>query len=111
MIGNLVANSVAYGDQRYPITITTEFSSSFAEIAVHNHGHVIPRLLIPQLFEPMTRARDREDAVSSVGLGSFIVREIVKAHSGTIAVSSTPWLGTTFLVRLPSLPTSDYPEQ
>lgn len=102
MIGNLIANSVAYGDLEHPITITTELARGALWLTVHNHGQVIPQALIPELFEPMTRASDRSDNVRSVGLGLFIVREITTAHGGTITVSSTPDRGTAFQIQIPS---------
>ncbi|QXH45835.1 PAS domain-containing sensor histidine kinase [Pseudomonas xanthosomatis] len=101
MIGNLVANSVAYGDLAHPITVTCDVADGIAIISVHNHGPCIPESLIPDLFEPMTRASDRSDAVRSVGLGLFIVREITEAHGGDITVTSNLESGTTFTLRLP----------
>ena len=38
---------------------------------------------------------------TSLGRGLFIVREIVLAHGGTIAVESTAEAGTVFTIRLP----------
>ncbi|MBF8805107.1 PAS domain-containing sensor histidine kinase [Pseudomonas putida] len=101
MIGNLVANSVAYGDLKHPITITTEIRREALWISVHNHGQVITESLIPDLFEPMTRASDRTENVRSVGLGLFIVREIANAHGGTITVHSAPVTGTAFEIQMP----------
>ncbi|MFJ4346559.1 ATP-binding protein [Pseudomonas sp. NPDC089401] len=102
MIGNLVANSVAYGDLQHPITLSSDLVDGVAIIAVHNHGPTIPEALIPKLFEPMTRASEHTDAVRSVGLGLFIVREITQAHGGAITVVSTAATGTTFTLRLPA---------
>ncbi|TDJ76228.1 PAS domain-containing sensor histidine kinase [Pseudomonas putida] len=105
MIGNLVANSVAYGDLNHPITITTELRYEALWVTVHNHGQAIPESLIPDLFEPMTRASDRTDNVRSVGLGLFIVREIANAHGGTITVHSAPVTGTAFEFQIPVIGT------
>jgi len=98
VIGNLVANSVAYGDLLMPITITSRLADSGCEIAVHNHGTVIPETLLAGLFEPMTRGTDQGSEVRSVGLGLYIVRELAKAHGGDVAVSSCENTGTTFTV-------------
>lgn len=100
-IGNLVANSVAYGDPQHPVTLTSELGHDTAILVVHNHGPVIPASLIPVLFEPITRASEHSDTVRSVGLGLFIVREIVSAHGGRIAVSSEASCGTAFVIHLP----------
>lgn len=96
LVGNLVANSVAYGDPHQPITVSTHLTNTLATVSVHNWGAVIPDTEICSLFEPMTRHSDRDDDVRSVGLGLFIVREIAKAHGGDVTVSSTPDRGTLF---------------
>ena len=102
IIGNLVANSVAYGDLAQPITITSRLEEDQAVVSVQNHGPVIPASLIAILFEPMTRGTDTDSDVRSVGLGLFIVREIAMAHGGDVSVSSTPKDGTVFSVYFPS---------
>ena len=101
MIGNLVANSAAYGDLRYPITLTTEFCGNGVVLGVHNHGPAIADELVPKLFEPMTRGSDRQDALRSLGLGLFIVKQIAEAHGGRVTVTSNPIYGTTFIIHLP----------
>jgi len=98
IIGNLVANSVAYGDPRRPITITSRLGAGACEVAVHNHGTAIPAGLLAGLFEPMTRGTDQGSDVRSVGLGLYIVRELAKVHGGDVAVSSCATAGTTFTV-------------
>lgn len=98
IIGNLVANSVAYGDVLMPITITSRLADTRCEVAVHNYGAVIPETLLAGLFEPMTRGTDQGSEVRSVGLGLYIVRELAKAHGGDVAVSSCENTGTTFTV-------------
>ncbi len=98
IIGNLVANSVAYGDLQRPIRITSRLGVGGCEVAVHNHGAAIPEALLAGLFEPMTRATDQGSDVRSVGLGLYIVRELAKVHGGDVAVSSCATGGTTFTV-------------
>lgn len=99
IIGNLVANSVAYGDLQRPISITSRLGSDLCEVSVHNHGAVIPPALLLGLFEPMTRGTDQGSDVRSVGLGLYIVRELARVHGGDVAVTSTAQDGTTFSVR------------
>jgi signal transduction histidine kinase len=69
-------------------------------ITVHNDGSPIPQDLLPVVFEPFRRGARRPDE-GSVGLGLFIVREIVRAHGGSVELRSQPGEGTTFTVRLP----------
>jgi sigma-B regulation protein RsbU (phosphoserine phosphatase) len=101
IIGNLVANSVAYGDLSMPITITSSLKDDVAMVSVHNHGPAIPESFRSVLFEPMTRGKDGDSDVRSVGLGLFIVREIAKAHGGDVVVSSNEEAGTIFSVHFP----------
>ncbi|HEY5933419.1 MAG TPA: HAMP domain-containing sensor histidine kinase, partial [Kofleriaceae bacterium] len=98
LLGNLVSNAVAYGDPAVPITVTSVIGPPCA-ISVHNAGSPIPKELQPQLFEPMTRG-DHGHKGRSVGLGLFIVREIMRAHGGEATVTSTD-AGTTITVRWP----------
>ena len=100
IIGNLVANSVAYGDLLMPITITSRLGEGGCQVAVHNHGAAIPQTLLAGLFEPMTRGTDQGSEVRSVGLGLYIVRELARAHGGDVVVSSCATKGTTFTVTL-----------
>ncbi|KAB0570208.1 PAS domain S-box protein [Pseudomonas palleroniana] len=102
IIGNLVANSVAYGDLQQPITITSRLGDGGCEVAVHNHGAAIPKALLAGLFEPMTRGTDQGSDVRSVGLGLYIVRELAKVHGGDVAVNSDAADGTTFTVTFQS---------
>jgi signal transduction histidine kinase len=66
---------------------------------VHNRGAIAPDLL-PQIFAPFV-SRQGMDSSEGLGLGLYIVRQIVLAHGGDIDVHSTSDEGTTFSVRLP----------
>lgn len=105
VIGNLVANSVAYGDLAQPITVTSRLEDDQAVVSVHNEGPVIPESSLAILFEPMTRGTEAdgesESDLRSVGLGLFIVKEIAAAHGGNVSVSSAVGDGTQFCVCLP----------
>ncbi|MBG9388472.1 PAS domain-containing sensor histidine kinase [Caenimonas sp. DR4.4] len=100
MIGNLVANAMAYGQPGTPVTVTSRVDEREFTLAVHNLGPEIPQSLRPELFKPMSRG-DEAGAQRSVGLGLYIVNEIAKAHGGVMAVESTAQAGTTFSARLP----------
>ena len=52
----------------------------------------------------MTRGDPSSGAAHSVGLGLFIVREIARAHGGTVDVESSMESGTTFTATLPRQP-------
>jgi signal transduction histidine kinase len=103
VISNLVANALQHGDAVEPVTIRAVSSGRAAILSVHNHGKPIPPASLRTIFEPMVRSSDGQDAGQSanLGMGLFIVRELVKAHGGTVRVTSTAESGTTFTVTLP----------
>jgi signal transduction histidine kinase len=73
-------------------------------LEVHNDGIPIKRELIPMIFDPLVRGSDSNQDHTGLGLGLFIVKEIVSAHHGTIAIDSVQNAGTTVSVRLPRNP-------
>jgi signal transduction histidine kinase len=99
LIDNLLVNAIRHGDGT--ITLWVERDGDSVTLRVHNHGRPIPPAALATLFDPYTRAGGRE---GGVGLGLYIVDQIARNHSGSVAVASTPEAGTTFTVRLPTAP-------
>ena len=99
---NLLSNAMKFGAGR-PIEVAVTGDVHGARVTVSDHGIGIPA-------EAQRRVFDRfERAVSSahyggLGLGLYIAREIVRAHGGTIDVTSAPDGGTTFTIDLPRSP-------
>ncbi|HKP56184.1 MAG TPA: GAF domain-containing protein [Polyangiales bacterium] len=101
VLSNLVANAGQHGTPGAEISVTLDGSQrERVRIEIHNQG-MIPTLLQPHLFDPFRSTRHRHDHSRGLGLGLFIVREIVRAHGGTIDVSSSETAGTRFMVALP----------
>jgi sigma-B regulation protein RsbU (phosphoserine phosphatase) len=103
LVSNLIANALQYGDLGSPVTVESRVRDSHWELSVHNLGAPISAALMPRLFDAYVRGRDatRLAGANHLGIGLFIVHQIVIAHGGTIAVSSSPDAGTCFVVRLP----------
>jgi two-component system NtrC family sensor kinase len=68
-------------------------------IEIGDTGHGIPGDLMPRIFEPWVSTKKPG---RGTGLGLPIARDVVSAHGGTIAVTSTVGVGTTFTIDLPS---------
>ena len=70
---------------------------------MHNFGPPIPQAALGTVFDPLVRSATEElgSNSTSLGLGLFIVKEVVQAHRGTIEVASSEAAGTTFTVVLP----------
>ena len=70
-----------------------------AEIEIRDDGHGIAADILPRIFDPFFTTKE---VGRGLGLGLFIVFEIIEEHGGCIAVESEPGQGTAFFVRLPS---------
>lgn len=108
-LSNLLANAVQHGRRGTPITFSAKGEASEVVLTVGNAGEPIAEDALRVIFEPLVRAastaaQSQERSRTSLGLGLFIVREIVLGHRGTISVHSSEETGTVFTVRLPRLP-------
>lgn len=100
IVSNLVSNAIKYGDEGAPIEIRLDGTAADVALAVTNMGAPISPELMPYIFDPFHSARLGARAQDSLGLGLYIVEQIVLAHGGTIDVRSDAD-GTTFTVHLP----------
>ena len=102
LLGNLVGNALKYSPPDSRVTVRSEGGPEAVWLEIHNGGMPIAPEALPRLFQPLQRAVEGIDkAGRSVGLGLYIVDQIVRAHGGDIQVISTEREGTTFRVRLP----------
>jgi signal transduction histidine kinase len=100
---NLIGNALQYGVSNRDVVVTSYANENEAIISVHNEGEPIPTNEQERIFEILQRAAqpNESDNNANMGLGLYIVKEIITAHQGTISVASTETEGTTFTVRLP----------
>jgi len=102
VLENLVNNALKYSPPGSVIDVETRGQKDFMLLQVHNAGDPIPQELLADIFKPMKRGPRKMDKDGrSIGLGLYIVQQIVLAHDGVIEVSSSREKGTTVTVRLP----------
>jgi signal transduction histidine kinase len=71
-------------------------------VAVRDYGIGIPSQALPHLFSRFYRAENTQtQQIGGIGLGLYVVHEIVSLHGGDIQVTSTEGQGSTFTIRLP----------
>ncbi len=104
VLSNLLANALTHGSGS--IAVTVEGRPAEVVVAVHNGGVAIPAELLPTLFEPFHRGASSR---IGLGLGLYIVSEILRAHNGTVEVVSTMHQGTKFTTRWPRATPSTQP--
>jgi PAS domain S-box-containing protein len=102
VLHNLIGNAVKYSPDGGLITVAVAPEGRDVRIAVRDQGIGIPATALPHLFTRFYRAPNAtEQPTSSLGIGLFIVRELVQAHGGSVTVESVEGAGSTFMVHLP----------
>jgi two-component system sensor histidine kinase/response regulator len=102
VVSNLVGNALVHGSEGTVVTVVVVGEANDVSISVHSGGHIAPRL-VPNLFDAFRAGRDQRPRRRGLGLGLYIVRQIVMAHGGQVSVESSEATGTTFRVRLPRI--------
>lgn len=97
LLSNLIGNAIKHGAD--PILVVVRNDGDELFLSVHNQGPPIAPALLSRLFEPFLEGT--RGATGGLGLGLYIASEIVRAHRGSIAVTSEEGLGTRFEIRLP----------
>ncbi|MGZ3247862.1 MAG: sensor histidine kinase [Croceibacterium sp.] len=105
-LSNLLSNAVQHGDRRSPIFLNAAGDDDAVVLKVTNAGKPIAASALQVIFEPLVQAPNateepHERSKTSLGLGLFIVREIVRGHGGEVTVQSSAEAGTVFTITLP----------
>ena len=111
IFANLLQNAIKYSPLGGPITISLKQcmnaeGQKIIEICVEDKGIGIPREAQPRLFERFYRAPNTEGSgTRGVGLGLYVVAELLHLHGGTIQVVSSgiEGEGSRFILTLPLL--------
>ncbi|WP_395808178.1 ATP-binding protein [Archangium minus] len=102
VVGNLGKNALDYSPEGTPVRFTLHDEGDSVVLEVNNGGAPIPAEQLATIFEPFRRlTRASPHPASGLGLGLYIVEQIVRGHGGTLSVRSSAEEGTTFAVRLP----------
>lgn len=103
---NLLDNAVKYGPPGQRVAVGLTLEDGHAVIAVEDEGPGIPDGERARVWEPYWRLpRESESAVGGSGIGLAVVKELVLAHGGSVALGTTPRGGARFVVRLPGATT------
>jgi signal transduction histidine kinase len=99
---NLLHNAIKYSPSGGLITVQIERQAGRACVTVRDQGIGIPEEARARLFQQFYRAGNVEGQhITGLGIGLYIVKEVVTLHGGDVAVESREGAGSTFSVYLP----------
>jgi len=103
VFANLLNNAFKFTPAGGVISMTLARRGAEVVVKIHDSGPGIDARTLPTLFQKFNRVEIAERQ-EGLGLGLFIVRELVHAHGGRVEVNSAPGEGTGFSVFLPLAP-------
>ncbi len=107
VLDNLVGNALRYTPSGGEILLSASSQPEGVQVRVSDTGPGISPETLPRVFDRFYRGDSaRSDTEGASGLGLAIVRSIVNAHGGQIAVDSAPGKGATFIIDLPFRPST-----
>jgi signal transduction histidine kinase len=99
---NLVENAIKFNESGGEVLIRAGEEARALVVSITNTRGEIPAERIPRLLEPFTQGdMSAARAAEGLGLGLAVVRLILQAHDGALAIDSGRGEGTTVHVRLP----------
>ena len=102
VLQNLLQNAVKYSPGGGTIGVELDADASEVRIVISDSGVGIPPAEIPRIFERFYRASNVEmGQINGMGVGLYVVKEIIAFHGGTVEVTSRIGEGSRFCLRLP----------
>ena len=99
IVMNLLGNAVKFTHQG-GVTLRSEFTDNKLILEVADTGPGIPAEMQEKIFEPFRQAGDSAQKIQGSGLGLSITRKLTEMMGGTVAVTSTEGVGSTFRVEV-----------
>jgi CheY-like chemotaxis protein/two-component sensor histidine kinase len=110
VITNLVSNALKFTPEGGCVRVGVSSDDELVVLRVQDDGAGIPSEILPTVFERFRQDLGSSSAGVGVGLGLYIVRQIVELHGGSVeAESAGEGRGATFVVRLPSVDAASAP--
>jgi PAS domain S-box-containing protein len=102
VLANLLGNAIKFTPSGGRVELRVETDAAWASFSVCDTGPGIPEQQLPLIFDRYWTGRLQRTA--GTGLGLFIAKGIVEAHTGRLVVDSRVGVGSTFTFTLPRLP-------
>lgn len=100
IISNLLSNAIKYTPKGGTVSVTANRKKDVLVIQVADTGMGIDSSQLENIFERFTRLQSSR-AIQGTGIGLALVKELVKANSGSVRVESESGKGAIFSIELP----------
>ena len=97
---NLVDNAIKYTSDG-SVTVKATYEDNRLKIVVADTGYGISPGDLDRIFLPFVQGDDSDAVQEGVGLGLFIIKELVNLMEGDLSINSQPAMGSVFEVTLP----------
>jgi PAS domain S-box-containing protein len=102
ILQNLLQNAMKYSPVGSTVYVDVEQQDTTVCVTVRDEGFGIPQAELPLLFQRFYRASNVDERqISGLGVGLYVVKELVTLHNGTVEVASEEGRGSTFTICLP----------
>ncbi len=101
VISNVLENAVKYSSSRIPIKIVLKSGAHNITLDIKDKGRGIKEEDLSRIFEGFYRGNN--NTKESIGLGLYLVKNIVEMHQGTIEIKSKENKGTNVEIKLPRI--------
>ena len=103
---NIINNAVKYTPERGEITLSVREEEADGRCVLvflcRDNGIAMSEDFLQRIFDPFERVSSSTlSGVEGTGLGMSIVKKLIDAMAGTIAIESAPGRGTTVTIRIP----------
>jgi signal transduction histidine kinase len=99
---NLLTNAIKYSPRANSVILRAVTDGECVTVSVQDFGIGIADAYHQQIFERFYQVTEpQEQTYPGLGIGLYIVRDIVKRHHGEIRVESSKGNGSTFFFTLP----------
>ncbi|MBI2020532.1 GAF domain-containing sensor histidine kinase [Candidatus Daviesbacteria bacterium] len=98
---NLLDNSAKFSSADTKIDVTLKAQKSYLILQIKDQGRGIKKKDLPEVFEKFYQGSGHSE--EGMGLGLFLVKNIIKQHHGAIEIKSKENKGTSVTVRLPRI--------
>jgi signal transduction histidine kinase len=101
VLSNLIGNAIKFVPSGGDIWIRASARTGYVQFAVCDDGPGISDADKLHLFDRYWKGKSEAAGQQGAGLGLYIAKGIVEAHSGRIWVESQPGAGSTFIFSIP----------